>query len=306
MSWIAIAIIGHLANGFAFVIDKILLRSAFSRSATYAGLVGLLSTFVLVLAPFAPRWPVGSGWVVALASGSTFIFALWAFFAALARAEASRVVPIIGSLIPMLTLVGTYLFLNERLTDQTFIGFILLILATMLLSSGGKGKLDKGTLLIAIISAFLFAVASVTGKATYDASGFLGGFITTRIAAAVTSLFILLVLDRQAGLELRSLIQPQEHSTKNHRQPGRMAGLLALIGQTLGATGFLLVQWGTALGSASIVNALQAVQYALLVIVGIALYKKAPQLLGEELSRKTLIVKTAALLLTALGMYFVV
>lgn len=307
MSWFLYAIFGHLANGVAFAIDKILLRSAFSRSATYAGMVGVLSTVVLLLVPFVHTWPMGTdGWTIAIVSGATFILALWAFFAALARAEASRVVPIVGSLIPMFTLAGTFLFLNERLTDKTFVGFAFLIAATFLLAGGGKGRPSSNTVWLSVASAILFAVASVTAKSVYDASGFLGGFIATRIAAVVTSLIILFALDPAAGREAMSIIRPHAHSTSKTKQPGKMDAILALVGQSLGAVGFLLVQIGVARGSASIVNALQAVQYALLVIIALVFARRAPQLLGEAVTKKVIILKCIALALTAVGMYLIV
>lgn len=304
MSWFLFALFGHLSNGIAFVIDKILLNAAFKRSATYAGLVGILSFVVLFAAPWVERWPQGIEWAIALGSGATFILALWAFFEALARAEASRVVPIIGSLIPILTLIGSYLFLGERLSGQALIGFALLIVATTVLSGGGKGRLDEETVWIAILSAALFAIASVTGKAAYDQIGFLGGFLTTRIAAAITAVCLLFLIDTKAGAEFKHIIFPQNKTPK--KAGNKRAAFLALFGQCLGAAGFVLVQLGVAHGSASIVNAMQAVQYALLVVIGIILHKRAPQLLGEELSRETTIRKSIALVLTAIGMFCIV
>lgn len=308
MSWLIYAIIGHLANGAAFVIDKILLKSAFSRSATYAGIVGLLSCLVVFAVPFVTFWPVGlGGWTLALVSGATFILALWAFFAALARAEASRVVPIVGSLIPIFTLAGTFAFLAERLADRNFVGFGLLIVATIVLSSGKAGRPSHQTIWLAVTSALLFAVSSVTGKAIYDQVGFLGGFIASRLAAALTALFLLVVLDRAAGREAMSIIRPAERDSRSkHKQPGKMAGILAILGQCLGAIGFVLVQLAVSRGSAPLVNALQAVQYAFLVIIALALRDRAKQLLGEDLSRRTLILKSIALGLTAVGMYLLV
>ncbi|MCC7357169.1 EamA family transporter [Candidatus Uhrbacteria bacterium] len=304
MSWFLFALIGHLSNGAAFIIDKILLHSAFKQSATYAGLVGTLSFIVIVAAPWVTQWPQGAQWVIAGLSGVTFIIALWAFFEALARAEASRIVPVIGSLIPILTLVGSFFFLNERLHDQTILGFCILILATILLSGSGKGKLNKKTIFISILSAFFFAVASITGKVAYDQIGFLGGFLTTRIAAAMTAILVLFIFDQAAGKEFLSIIKPGKKTKPKSKQ--KYATLLTCIGQSLGAIGFLFVQIAIARGSATIVNAMQTIQYALLVIVGISLYKKAPQLLNEELSRKTLVFKTTALILTAIGMALIV
>lgn len=310
MNWFVLAIIGHLANGIAFIIDKILLRSAFSRSATYAGVVGLLSFVVIVLVPFVDTWPSLAIWLLALSSGATFILALWAFFAALARAEASRVVPIVGSLIPVLTLAGSFIFLGEHLSDRSFAGFFLLILATIILSGGGgKGRLTHQTIWMAITSALLFAVASVTAKATYDAAGFLGGFLITRIAAAATALILLFGIDRAAGKEAIQILHPMHRAqakAQGRKQPGALAGVFAVIGQSLGAAGFLFVQWATAQGSVSVVNAMQAVQYAFLVLVALALRHRAPQLLGENLTRRALIFKSFALVITAIGMYLIV
>ncbi len=306
MSWFLLAVIGHLANGVAFIIDKILLRTAYVRSATYAGSIGILSTAVVFAIPFVHAWPRGSDWILAILSGATFVLALWAFFAALARAEASRIVPIVGSVIPILTLAGSFTFLGERLTDKTFLGFGLLILATMLLSRGGKGRPTPTAVWLAVTSAFLFAFSSVTAKATYDASGFLGGFIVSRLAAAAMSLLLLMALDARAGKEALRIFSSLRRASSAQKKTGRLSAMLVLVGQSLGMLGFVFVQWATAQGSASIVNALQAVQYALLVIVGLALHRRAPRLLGESATRNAILLKIIALILTGIGMYFVV
>ncbi|MBU2613590.1 EamA family transporter [Patescibacteria group bacterium] len=304
MTWFIYAIIGHLANGAAFIIDKALLSTAFKRSATYAGMVGILSSLVLVAIPWVPSWPAGLMLLVAIVSGATFIFALHTFFAALARGEASRVVPIVGSLIPILTLVGTATFLGERLALRHLIGFALLIVATIILSSsGGRGKPTRDAVLFGVLSAFLFALATVTGKAVYDTAGFLSGFITTRIAAAATAIILITLVDPIAGREVWSMIRPKD--AKARKRTGR-AAMFAVVGQSLGAVGFLFVQIGVARGSAAIVNALQAVQYAFLVIVAFALRRRAPQLLKERFDRSATILKVLALIITAVGLWLVV
>lgn len=302
MNWITLAIIGHLANGAAFVIDKSLLTSAFKRSATYAGLIGILSFVVILAYPWVRSWPKGTDLFIGMLSGIGFIFALWTFFAALARAEASRVVPIIGSLIPVLTLLGTSVFLGERLTQNNLIGFALLVIATIILSSsGGKAKPSHEAIYCALASAVLFALSSVTAKSVYETAGFLPGFVTTRIAAGFTALILVIFVDRLAGKELKTMLKPPRGQKKNSK-----AAMLAIFGQTLGSAGFVLVQLATARGSAAIVNALQAVQYAFLVLAGLIFAKIAPKLLGEKLNHRVIIVKVSALAITAAGLALVV
>ncbi len=304
MTWFFAAILGHIANGGAFIIDKILLQKAFKRSATYAGLVGLLSLFSIVIYPWVDSWPTGAMVWVAFVSGATFIFALRAFFASLSRAEASRVVPIVGSLIPIFTLLGTWAFLNERLSTTQGIGFGVLILATIILSGSGKASRPSGkAVAFSVISAVLFAVSFVTGKAVYDASGFLGGFLLTRLAAAGTAILMVTVLDPFAGREILSIIHPK---SRRGAKVAKSAAGLAVVGQSMGAGGFILVQFAISEGSAAIVNALQAVQYTLIVLVAFIFRKKAKALLGERLHRSVVIPKLFAIALTAVGMALVV
>ncbi len=304
MNWFFFAVIGHLANGVAFIIDKILLRTAFSRASTYAGLVGILSIVVFFAAPWVQHWPQGLTWLLAITSGAMFVLALWSFFAALARAEASRIVPIVGSLIPILTLAGAFTFLGERLTDKTFVGFALLILATIILSRGGNGRPTRTAVWLAVTSAFLFAISSVTGKAAYDAAGFLGAFVTSRLAAAGMAFLLLAFIDPRAGREVLQILQPKRSASSQQRSAS--TAWLAMFGQGLGAVGFLFVQWATAQGSASVVNAMQAIQYSLLVLVAFALRHRSPHLLGETFTRNVVVMKTLALALAAAGMFLVV
>jgi uncharacterized membrane protein len=302
MNWFLLAIFGHAANGVAFVIDKALLSTAFKRSATYAGLVGILSTLVVVAIPWVDRWPTGNILTISIVSGALFVLALWSFFAALARAEASRIVPIVGSLIPVLTLIGTVFALDERLNASRLIGFALLVVATTILSSsGGASRPPRAAIGFALLSATLFAISSVTAKAAYDAAGFLAPFLTSRFAAVVASLILVTVIDPNAGTELRGIIALKRSSKRRST-----AGLFAFIGQSLGALGFLLVQLATAQGSAAIVNALQAVQYALLVLAAFVLRRRAPTLLGETLTPRVVGIKLFALALTAAGLALVI
>lgn len=301
--WALIAVGGHLANGVAFIIDKSLLSTQFKRPTTYAGTVGLLGLFTVVLLPFGVHIPTALGWLWSIIAGVTFVLALFAFFSALSKGEATRVVPIIGSLIPLFTLIGTVSFLHERFTTHQWIGFIFLILATIILA-GGKSKhpLTKKTIATAIIASLLFAVSSVSIKAGYESEQFLTTFTISRIFGALTAI-ALFFFDQQAQQEAKRAF----FSKKEDKQKTKgAAGLLILIGQSLGAIGFVLVQYAINLGSASIVNALQAIQYTLLVLVAILFAKRAPTLLGEEITMPVLIQKTIAIILVAIGLWYVV
>jgi len=317
MYWILIALIGHTANGFAFVIDKILLKNAFKRSATYAGLVGLLSGLVIFLIPWVQKWPSGGALALAILSGVTFMGGLWTFFAALSRGEASRVVPIISALIPVLTLIGTTIFLGERLTVVQLVGFFLLITATVLLTANftkeKNNKIKLSLILIMILSAVFFAITSIAAKAVYNDAGFLGGFVSTRIVAAITAIILAMLIDPLSGSEMIEIFTA--HSKKETKKEKKKSGFkikkstaakLAITGQILGGIGYISIQYATSLGSASLVNALQVMQFALLVVVAFVMKSRAKELLGESLNGTVIAIKALALVVMAIGLALVI
>lgn len=302
MNWLVLALLGHIANGIAFVIDKSLLSTAFKRSATYACLIGSLSLVVALAIPWVKGWPSAGFVLPTLAFGALFVFALWAFFEALKRGEPSRVVPIIGSLIPILTLIGSMAFFHERLGIKQLIGFFLLLSATALLTIGkSKSRVDGTTFAVCIVAAILFAVSTLCGKYAFDHNDFLGVFVVSRITAGVTGVLIGLLIPT-AGKEVMGMLRPKKSSKKAPKG----STVLAVTGQVLGAIGFVCIHLAIKSGSASIVNALQAVQYALLVLAAFVMRKRAPKLLGEDLSGKTLVIKAIALVVTAVGLACVI
>jgi len=302
MSWIGIAIVGHLLNAIAFIVDKTLLSSAFKRSGTYAAVIGLFSALVLALSPWLSHWPDPLTWFAIGAFGISFVFAMWGFFEALSRAETSRVVPVIGSLIPLFTLFTAAIVVQERLTGRTLIGLAILILATLLLTRSGdkKNHLDRATLLICVGSAFLFAISTATGKFAFERAPFLDVFLLSRLFAAGTALLIPAV-SKPVRDELLALIKPK----KQKGGPGYGAAALMLFGQICGAIGFVGVQYAISMGSATVVNALQAVQYAAIVLIAWLGGKKLASLLKEERTAKALVHKGLAIILVGIGLAFV-
>lgn len=301
MSWILLAIIGHLSNAVTFIIDKTLLSSTWKTSATYAALISTLSAVVILASPWVQSWPTGQALVSSTIFGVAFVGSVWAFFEALRRAEASRVVPIVGSLNPLFTLFGSILVLGEHLSAKSKSGFVLLLIATFFLARGSKhSRVDGKTIGLAIIAAILFAISSIAGKDAFSHATFLGVLIASRIAAAGVGVLIGLSV-KGARREILSMIKPKKSRTSS--KPTLL--WLTFIGQASGSLGFILVNVAIAQGSASIVNALQAVQYAAIVLVAWLGGKRLQTLLQEDTSRKVLVQKGMAILLVALGLWLI-
>lgn len=301
MSWVWIAVLGHLANGGAFVIDKILLTSSFKRSGTYAAMIGGLSFLALFAVPFIHAWPSVAILPEVFAFGGLFVLGLWAFFEALRRTEASRVVPVVGSLVPIITLIGAMIFFAERLSSGQVLGFLFLLFATWLLTTKQTTKtFSLAVLGFSVVGAACFAIATLFGKFAFEHGDFLSVLVVSRVAAGVVGVLIACFAPG-VGRELRSVLHPASRLS-SVKQP---SPLWVVFGQLIGSAGFVLIHIAIKQGSASLVNALQAVQYAFLVLVGFLLYKRAPHLLGEEITSRVLVMKVAALVCTAIGLFLV-
>lgn len=304
MTWLLLAIGGHIANAAAFLVDKMLLSQAFKRSATYAVLMGGVSTIVVIASPWVPAWPDRSLFPFILTFGGCFVFALWAFFEAMRREEASRVVPIVGALVPLFTLLGESLFLGGQLSSRELIGFLFLVVSTVLFTRGSQARTSVtwSVMGFSALAAFLFASASLSGKYAFDHAPFIGVLILSRLCGFVTALFIALIAGAATRAEIRTVFFPAKKKARKQFSLGTTA--FAVIGQLLGGAGFICVHLAMIQGSAAIVNSLQAVQYGILVLLAWIGGSRLRKILQEETSTKTLLQKGMGVVTVALGLWF--
>lgn len=284
------AIIAHILNGSVSVIDKFLLAKTFRQPAAYAFWIGLLSLGTFILLPFGFALPSGLQWFLDLAAGATFVLALYFFYIALLAEETSRVVPVIGSLIPIFTLFLAYIFLNERLTSIQILAISILILGIILLTlRRSKVPVNLKFLFAAPIAALFFAISSVLMKEVFETQPFFAGLAWSRLGGVfIALLFLVWSKNRQAIFE---------------KQEG-LSGfktVLFLVARLFSAFGFILFNLAISLISPTIVNALQGFQYAFLFGLILLLTKFWPQIIKEPLTRSTLVAKSLGILSIIIG-----
>lgn len=303
--WLLLAIIGHLANAGAFFVDKLLLSAAFKRSATYAMLLGFLSGLLLLLFPLVQGTPQHLSDILLLFGfGAGFILALWAFFEALRQEEVSRVVPIVGTLVPLITLLGERLWFQTLFSSTQTIGIACLVFATYLFTRGSTKHqpVDIKVIGLAFTAALLFAITSLSGKAAFSRFQFLDVLVLSRVFSLLTATAIFFIVGKEARAEFYSLFQFQR-SLKT-KLISRRAALIAIGGQLLSGAGFVCIYLAIQMGSVAIVNSLQAVQYGFLVVIAWAGGKSLRTLLKEELSSTVVIQKSLGIVATGIGLWF--
>ncbi|MFA5163690.1 MAG: EamA family transporter [Patescibacteria group bacterium] len=309
MSWITVALLAYLFLAVSNLFDKFLIDHVISSSKAYAFVACLLGGIVVVAAPWLLEWP---GWRLFfwdVCLGFIFALALWFLYEALKRGEAAKTLVLVGGVVPVFSILLSVVFLKEKFNLDQWGGLGLLVLGTFLIAFlpshrsflsrvvrhlGISQKVGLDGLFFALISGVAYALYFVGSKYAFNGQSFASAFIWARLGAAFfVLLFLLQRKSRREIFKFLHVSSPQKHK------------FLVLLGQGFGSLGFILQNYAIFLGSVALVNALQGVQYAFILLISAILAFSAPKMLKESFTGLIILQKTAAVFLIGLGLYFI-
>lgn len=294
MLYIWIAITSHLLFAINSVIDKFLLHEKrIGHPASYAFAIGILSLLAVALVPFGFFVPSVARMLLALTAGALFTFSLLTLFMALKAGEASRVVPVVGGFVAFFTLVFAFVLVDERLLPKDLLAFVFLVLGMILMAgrnAQGSRTFKLQNYAVAIFAAILFGLSFALTKMVFNQMGFINGLIWTRFGMGVGALLLLL-----PGSFREAIL------SNFHKEPKEQRLGLFITGQAIGALAGVAQNYAIALGSVSIVNALQGTQFVFLFFLTTVLSVRFPNILREEVGQGVLIRKIAAIIVISLG-----
>ncbi len=313
MNWLILTILSYLMLAIVNLGDKFIVDKLLKDGKAYAFIVGFLSSFVLIFSPWFLEWPGFFVFFISILSGIFFILALWSMFEALKRDDASRVVVVVGSVIPVFTIIFSIFFLKENFSINQWIGIFFLIIGMLIISfliSNKKKiplflkkiysvlslKYKKNWIFLAILSALCYSLFFIGSKYSYQNQEFFSAFIWIKIGGLFISLFFL--LDEKSKKEILNNFKKKNKKNGPNK-------FFVFINQFLGAAASLIQSYAIYLGPVAIINALQGVQYAFLLILGIFFSIFFPKILKEDISKSVLIKKILAIILIAIGLYFI-
>lgn len=284
-----IAIVAQIFNGTVSVFDKFLLEKTL-KPTVFAFWISITSLIALVALPFDFSLPAPHMWFINLAAGATFSLAVLFMYAALHREEVTRVMPVIGSLIPVFTLIIAYFTLGDRLEPIQVVAIGILCLGIIFLTYRHSQKpVNYLIMTSAVLAAFAFALSSVLMKEIFNVQSFISGLAWSRLGGLIVVPLVL--MDRESRNEIfRKREMPKHGNT-----------IIFFLGRTFSGAGFLLVNFAYVLLTPAIVNALQGVQYAYLFLANLILGKFWPKLFNEKYTRRTLALKISGVLIIILG-----
>lgn len=309
MSWIFVALSAYFFLAIANLFDKFLVENVVPSSKAYAFVACLLGGIVILAAPWLLEWPGFFWFIINFVAGSVFAVALWLLYEALRRGEASRILVVVGGLTPVFSIIFSVLFFKEQFSSWEWTGIATLLVGILIIALLPRERnflvrvLDKlkltqnlktGGLIFALFSALAYAVYFVMSKYAYSTQPFASAFIWNRLGAAI---FVLLFLIKKSDREKITNLFKKKNPNKNK--------FLVIFNQALGSLGFILQNYAVFLGSVALVNALQGVQYAFILVIGSVLAVLSPKLLKETFSWRIFLQKSLAVLIIGLGLYFI-
>jgi len=294
MFWLYITIAAYFLFALANIGDKLVVSKYKTEPIAYAFYVGFLGITSVALIPFGVVCLQLSALILSFLAGTAFVLAAYFMYQALKQGEASRAITLLGSSSPIFTFLLAFLFLKERLLTNQFIAFLILVAAIIIISWQGEGqkKINKKLLGWALLAGLFFSANYILTKYLYDFGNYFTIFFWTRMGGVITAVIIIL------------LPQARKLIIADWRKPKKQKGLLVLAIQIAGGTGVMMQSYALKLASATLVNALQAIQYALVFIFASILGRKDPSL-KETLNKKQLIQKIIAIMLVAFGLYLI-
>ena len=297
MTWLLLVITSYFINAVTAIIDKFLLNKSVPSPKAYAFYVGLLSIFVVVLIPFGVVWPGLKLFIQDIIPGIIFFWAVFFFVTAVKKNEVSRVVTTIGGFTPILVLILSFLFLNERLRGIHLAAFSILVLGGILISlkrdeTGKAGKkLTSTGVGISILAALFFAFYYVSAKFIFsDSQPFISAFFWSRLGSFLAAISILVFSSWRIAI------------FGARKTAGVKGGALFVTNKVLAAGAFILLNYSIKLGDVSLINAIQGAQYAFLLVLVAILAKKYPKVLEEKMTGKIIAQKVSAIILIGIGL----
>lgn len=304
MSWIFVAVSAYFLGAFAVLMDKFLLGSKrISSPQVYTFYVGIFGLGAFLFAPFGFDVPSGAQIVISLISGAIYIGGIFAINLSINKAEASRVTPVVFSVVPIATYLISYAFNNEKLSVPQLLGVVLLIAGGLLISFDLPLKLSKRKFFVGFymscLAGILLAISYVMFKSVYVEQTFLNGFMWTRVGGFVAALLLLVIPTWR-----RSILKSFSHAKKPSRKHVGTGGMF-VVNKIMGGTSSILLNKAFQLGSVTLVNSMVSLQYVFVLILVAIAAKRKPEVFAEKLSFWDWTQKIGAIAVIAVGMFFV-
>ena len=289
--WLSFALLTPALFGILNIIDKVL-RTKHVDDTVALGLAGGIFNLplIIVLLFIGVKTPELPYLAAAIGAGVLWFIAGFPYIHAMVHEEVSRVVPL-WNLSAIFILFLATLFLGEVLSISGYIAFVLILSGAFLLSARSFNvfKLRESFYLM-LLANVLWAVGAVLTKFVYGKVDFWSGFFWITLGSFLAALFMLLFKIHR--MNIHSLIFKSKKNT-----------LYLLLGRQLsGIAVRTTYNAAVLLGPVSLTAVLGGFQGMFVLVFAIILSIWMPNILKEEIDKKTISLKILAIILMIGGL----
>lgn len=297
MSWLTsgtlIAIVAHGLIGISLVWDKILLLRPETKSLpNYVFWLGGMSVFGVCLVPFGFNLPSIGLAALAFTAGVIHLAAIWFYYSALKRGEASETLAVVGGFSPLATALIAIGLLSSPFGGSSEIGFALLVAGGFAMLA--TEKLNWRSVLPSILlSSGLFGLTNVLQKVVFDQTGFVSGYVFFTIGTFAGAMALLIRPRWRRQILVHSEDAP------------RRSTFWYFVNRFISGVGSFLIFFAISRGSPAIVDAISGVRYVIIFLGVYFITKVKPFWLQEDFRKGVLIGKCVATAMVVAGLVFV-
>jgi drug/metabolite transporter (DMT)-like permease len=201
-------------------------------------------------------------------------------------------------LTPLFVLLLNPFWQKEILSNIDLIAIVVLIIGSLVISFEQSKQHHGWHLGMAwgVLAGLFFALSNLASKYIYDGYGFYSGLVWTRGMLGVCGILLL------AAPTVRAVVFKKKKKIKIPMRSGVSRLFLVGTDKILGVVGVVMIQFAIATGSVTIVNALNGLQYAALVVMVALLSKFSPRLFHEDYAPAEIWQEIFAIVLIAVGL----
>ena len=292
MSWLIIALTASFLFGMTNFIDRFLVEKRI-KDPFFVSIIGGIAAVIAAGIIIGMRGLSVLGWGdagILLLSGFVSIIALVPWYKAIKIDDTSRVVPFF-QLIPVVVLGLSYLLLDERLTRDQLIGFVLIIGGGLSLAVERPSQelfRIRRSFWYVLLSIMLWAPVAVLFKMVAIGGNFWDALVYEMIGAGLGSVALRYYarINMWSGLRALSI------------------GTWGIVGTNevlyLAARGLLF--YATLIGPTALVSVVGGIQPLFALITGVVMSIWFPEIIREDIKRGTLLLKLSAIAVILVGL----
>lgn len=293
--WFLYALASAIFLGFTTIVDKLMLEKHLSSFSYLVAFVPPALAFSIYVLLFFPTNVFSIPNAIALVAGLFSTGGYFLYAVTIRKEEASRIAAL-TSLAPAFVAVFAVFLVNEILSAKSYIGIVLMILGSALISYKRKhlkNIIPLSLILILIATNFIYSLDQTLAKISLNQISFWPFLMMFMFGRSVVAF---------SGLAIPSV---REKCSSEVKKLKRNFALTLALGSVMWTLGIIFLFYAASLGPITLVSTTGLISPLFTLVFAILITKLLPKVLKEEVDRKTVALKLVAIVLIFLGTYLI-